>query len=72
MAKSRITYVILGFLLGGLGIHNFYAGYTGRGLAQLLIMLFTCWLIVPIFMIWLWVIIELVMVTEDGNGMKFE
>ena len=35
--KSRMAAGILGLLLGGLGIHNFYLGYTGKGLAQLLI-----------------------------------
>lgn len=40
--KSRIAAGVLGILLGALGIHNFYLGYTGRGLAQLLITLCTC------------------------------
>lgn len=35
--KSKIAAGILGILLGGLGIHNFYLGYTGKAIAQLLI-----------------------------------
>jgi TM2 domain-containing membrane protein YozV len=70
-AKSRVTYVLLGFFLGGLGIHNFYAGYTGRAVTQLLIMLLLGWLIVPIFVVWLWRIIEICIVTEDAQGLKF-
>jgi hypothetical protein len=31
--KSRVAYVLLGLFLGGLGIHNFYAGYTGKAVA---------------------------------------
>ena len=34
--KSRATYIALGLFLGFLGIHNFYAGHTGRGVLGLL------------------------------------
>lgn len=40
--KSKVAAGILGILLGSLGIHNFYLGYTGKGVAQLLITLCTC------------------------------
>ena len=66
--KSRGVYIVLGFFFGGLGIHNFYAGRIGSGIAQLLITIFTFWLIIPIFIIWLWVIIELIVVNRDGHG----
>ena len=65
---SRVAYVLLGFFFGGLGVHNFVAGYTGRGVAQLLICLFTGWLIVPLFVVWIWVFVELVYVSTDANG----
>ena len=35
-AKSRKVYLLLGWFLGGWGIHNFYAGYRQRALAALL------------------------------------
>ena len=35
--KSKVAAGILGILLGALGVHNFYLGYTGKGVAQLLI-----------------------------------
>lgn len=35
--KSKITAGILGILVGGLGIHNFYLGYVGKGVAQILL-----------------------------------
>ena len=41
-AKSKIAAGILGILLGSFGVHNFYLGYTGKGIAQLLITLLTC------------------------------
>lgn len=34
--KSQIIALVLVVLLGGLGIHRFYLGYTGIGIAQLL------------------------------------
>ena len=33
--KSRVTAGILAILLGALGVHKFYLGYTGAGLAML-------------------------------------
>lgn len=33
--KSKLTAGLLGIFLGGLGIHNFYLGYTGKGIAQI-------------------------------------
>lgn len=42
LAKSKIAAGILGILLGALGVHNFYLGYTGKGIAQLLITVLTC------------------------------
>ena len=33
---------LLGIFLGSLGVHNFYLGYTGKAVAQLLITLLTC------------------------------
>ncbi len=40
--KSKIVAGILGIFLGWLGIHRFYLGYTGIGLIQLLLTVFTC------------------------------
>ncbi|MDQ6760418.1 MAG: NINE protein, partial [Acidobacteriota bacterium] len=34
-AKSKLVGGLLGILLGGLGIHRFYLGYTNIGIAQL-------------------------------------
>ncbi len=35
--KSRLAAALLAILLGSLGIHNFYLGYVGKGIAQILL-----------------------------------
>ena len=69
--KSRTTYVLLGIFLGMLGIHNFYAGYTGKAVAQLLIFLLTGWLIIPAIGVAIWVLIEVCTVKKDAKGNQF-
>lgn len=51
-AKSKILAGLLGIFLGGLGIHNFYLGYTGKAVAQLLISILSCGAFAPISAIW--------------------
>lgn len=36
-AEKKIPAAILGILLGGLGIHKFYLGYTKEGVIQLIL-----------------------------------
>jgi len=38
-SKSKIAAGLLGIFLGGLGIHNFYLGYTSKAVAQLVLLL---------------------------------
>lgn len=38
--KSKIAAGLLGIFLGGLGIHNFYLGFTGKAIAQIVLSLF--------------------------------
>ena len=40
--KSKLAAGLLGILLGGLGVHNFYLGFTGKGVAQILLSVFVC------------------------------
>lgn len=58
--KSRATAALLCFFLGGLGIHRFYTGQTGLGLALLLQTL----ILVPLTL-GLWLIVILVWVVID-------
>ena len=70
--KSRLVYILLALFFGGLGIHNFYAGYGGRGAVQLLITLFLAWLFgIGLFIVGLWVLIEIFVVNTDARGVRF-
>ena len=64
--RSRVAYIVLAIFLGTLGIHNVYAGYTGTGLAQLLITLLTCG--IGSMAVWVWNIVEICTVTRDADG----
>jgi Predicted membrane protein len=70
-SKSRIVYIILALFVGALGIHNFYAGRIGPGVAQLLITMTLFWLIFPLFIVAVWALIEICTVTQDGDGNFF-
>ncbi len=69
--SSRVAYVLLGLFLGALGVHNFYAGYVGRGIAQLLITIFLFWLIIPLIAVIIWNIVEICTVSQDAKGVAF-
>ena len=63
--KSRMAAGLLGLLLGGLGIHNFYLGYTGKGITQLLITVLSFGLLA--FIPAIWGLIEGIMILTDKN-----
>lgn len=50
--KSKIAAGILGIFLGALGVHNFYLGYTGKAVAQLLITVLSCGIFSFVSAIW--------------------
>lgn len=51
-AKSKIAAGLLGIFLGGLGVHNFYLGFTGKAVAQLLISILSCGMLSWVSAIW--------------------
>ena len=50
-----------------IGIHNFYAGYVGTGIIQL-ILTFTG---IGAILTFIWVIIDILFTTKDGRGIPF-
>lgn len=50
--KSKIAAGLFGIFLGGLGIHNFYLGFKGKAIAQLLISILSFGLLSWISAIW--------------------
>lgn len=73
--KSKVLAGILGIFLGWLGIHNFYLGYIGKGIAQLLISILSIG-----FLAWIsgiWSLIEAILILtgsidkdKKGNPIK--
>jgi TM2 domain-containing membrane protein YozV len=67
--KSRVAYVLLAVFLGAFGGHNFYAGYVKKGVIQLCITLFTCF--VGAIVSWIWAIAEACTIDRDDDGVAF-
>jgi TM2 domain-containing membrane protein YozV/predicted RNA-binding Zn-ribbon protein involved in translation (DUF1610 family) len=75
--KSKLAAGLLGIFLGGLGIHNFYLGYTKRGLAQLLITILGGCLIIGPMVAGIWGLIEGILIIAgeiktDANGVPLK
>ena len=66
-SKSLITYALLGFFLGNLGVHDFYAGYSGRAICNIIGNV----LISP-FLVQVSTGIELLTNKKDGQGKYFQ
>ncbi len=60
---NKVAYCILAFFLGGLGIHKFYAGRTGAGVAMLLF----SWTFIPVIIALIDFIVGLTK-KADANG----
>lgn len=69
--KSKLAAGLLAIFLGSLGIHNFYLGYTGKAIVQLLISVLTCFIASPF--VALWAFVEGIMIfsghiNQDASG----
>lgn len=60
---SKVAYVLLALFLGGIGVHNFYAGKVGLGILYLVF----CWTFVPAIAALVQAIIAICK-TSDPNG----
>ena len=63
--KSKVAAGVLGILLGGFGVHNFYLGFTGKAIAQLLITVLSCGILSEVS--WIWGLVEGIMILT-GNS----
>lgn len=61
---NKLAYCLLAFFLGGIGIHEFYAGHMGRGIVMLLF----SWTFIPAIIALVQFFIGL-FAHEDANGM---
>jgi len=73
--KEKIVAGLLALLIGGFGIHNFYLGYTGKAVAQLLLTVLSCGILW--FVSWIWSIIEGIQIltgsiNTDANGVPLK
>lgn len=68
--KSRLVAGILGIFLGAYGVHNFYLGYTGKAVAQLLISVLSCFTLAPASAIWGLIEGILVLTNKDSKDAK--
>ena len=73
--KSKIAAGLFGIFLGALGVHNFYLGFTGKAVAQLLITVLSCGILG--FVSAIWGLIEGIIILSsndykdaDGNSLK--
>lgn len=75
--KNWIAAVLLCFFLGGFGVHRFYVGKTGTGIAQVVLTM-VGWLttaifvgLIPLAIVSIWVLIDFVMILigkfKDGE-----
>lgn len=70
--RSKVGAALMAFFLGVLGIHRFYMGHNGTGMAMLLITVLTCgygsFITVP------WAIVDFILILTDSlpdaNGRK--
>ena len=69
--KSRLAALLFGIFLGALGIHNFYLGRVGKGIAQVLICVLGICFGGP-FITWIWSFVEWILIAcgsyKDGQG----
>lgn len=73
-AKSKLAAALFGIFLGTFGVHNFYLGYNGKAIAQLLITILSCGALA--FVSAIWGLIEGILIltgsiTVDADGNEF-
>lgn len=71
-AKNGIVYILLGWFLGTLGLHNFYAGYWGRAITQLTLTVIAPWfLYIPLLITAVWAFGDILFVNNGAHHIPF-
>lgn len=75
--KSKLVAGLLGIFLGALGVHNFYLGYTGKGIAQVLLSTIGACIIVGPAISGIWGFVEGILILtgsidKDVNGIPLK
>ncbi len=73
--KSKTTAALLAFFLGGFGVHNFYLGFKGRAIAQLLITVLSVGTLAGVSYLWAFVEFILILtgkISKDAAGNPFD
>ena len=73
--KSKTTAALLAFFLGGFGAHNFYLGFKGRAIAQLLITVLSVGSLAGVSYLWAFVEFILILtgkISKDAAGNPFD
>ncbi len=67
--KSKIAAGLFGIFLGAFGVHNFYLGYTGKAVAQLLLTLLG-WILLGLGPIaaYIWGLVEGILIISSSYG----
>ncbi|NYE96333.1 TM2 domain-containing membrane protein YozV [Psychromicrobium silvestre] len=66
--KSKIAAGLLGIFLGAFGVHNFYLGYTGKAVAQLLITVLSLGILS--WASWIWGLIEGILILTGSQNFR--
>lgn len=74
-AKSKVAAGIFAILLGAFGVHNFYLGFNGKAVAQLLMTVLSCGILSPVSA--LWALIEGILIltgsqNTDADGVELK
>lgn len=65
-SKKRVVAGLFGILLGLFGVHNFYLGYNGKAIAQLLITLLGWWTVIGPLSVFVWSLVEGILILSGG------
>lgn len=68
--KSKLVAGLLGIFLGVFGVHNFYLGFTGKAIAQLLITILSFGILS--FVSATWGLIEGILILASATGTKWD